>query len=81
MLPIMSDTIFCQKLQKNAPKMAHPPFPGVLGEKIHHNISVEAWNLWLEQQTKIINENRLSPLNPEHKAQLTTAMQQFLFNE
>ena len=77
----MPHIIFCQKLQKDATMMDHAPFPGALGEKIQQNISAEAWNAWLEQQTKIINENRLNPLNPDHKAELLRAMQQFLFNE
>ena len=61
--------------------MSQPPFIGDEGLRIYQLISQEAWDLWLEKQTKIINENRLSPINPEHKKQLQQAMRQFLFGE
>ena len=61
--------------------MSSAPFPGELGDKIVTNISIEAWQEWLEMQTKIINENRLSPINPEHKNIIKSEMIKFLFND
>ena len=34
---------------------------------------------WLAHQTMLINENRLSPLDPKHRAFLEGEMQKFLF--
>ncbi len=75
------NTIYCKKLQKEATQMIKAPFPGEIGERIIKNISAEAWQEWLELQTKIINENRLSPINPEHKDIIKNEMIKFLFND
>ena len=37
------------------------------------------WAAWLAHQTMLINENRLSPLDPQHRAFLETEMEKFLF--
>ncbi|MGB1990331.1 MAG: oxidative damage protection protein, partial [Cycloclasticus pugetii] len=58
-----------------------PPFPGELGEKIVQNISKEAWQMWLAQQTMLINENRLTPFEPEARALLKAEMEKFLFSD
>ena len=76
----MSITIFCKKLNKNAEKLSEPPYPGEIGQEIQQNISKEAWNLWLEQQTKIINENRLNPIDVETRKLLEKEMLSFLFS-
>ena len=59
------NTMYCQKLKREADALEKPPFPGELGEKIVQNISKEAWQMWLAQQTMLINENRLTPFEPE----------------
>ncbi|MCP4008732.1 MAG: oxidative damage protection protein, partial [Proteobacteria bacterium] len=53
--------------------------PGELGDRIYDNISKQAWKEWLGQQTILINENNLSPINPEHKALLKAEMEKWLF--
>lgn len=77
----MSRTIFCAKLQAEAEGMAKPPFPGELGEKLYQNISKQAWKMWLEHQTMLINEYRLSLLDPEARKFLQDEMQKFFFGE
>lgn len=71
----------CLKLNKEADGLAKPPFPGELGQKIYDNISQEAWNLWLNQQTLLINEHRLSLVDPKARTFLMDQMQKFLFEE
>jgi Fe-S cluster biosynthesis and repair protein YggX len=71
--------VFCQKLQKEAPGLPYMPYPGPLGQRIFDSISMEAWQLWLKQQTLIINENRLNVLDPKARTFLETEMQKFLF--
>ena len=77
----MSRTIFCAKLKLEAEGMAKPPFPGELGEKIYQNISKQAWKMWLEHQTMLINEYRLSLVDPEARKFLQDEMQKFFFGE
>ncbi len=49
----------CQKLGKQLPGMAKPPFPNALGEQLFENISKEAWDLWLAESAKYINTYRV----------------------
>jgi Fe-S cluster biosynthesis and repair protein YggX len=73
--------VHCIKLDKEAEGLAAPPYPGELGQKIFDNVSKEAWQLWLAQQTMLINENRLSVINPEHRKFLEAEMEKFFFGE
>jgi len=75
----MSRTVHCLKLDKEAEGLKRQPYPGELGQKIFDNISQEAWQLWIKHQTILINENRLSPIDPKHRAFLEEQMQKFLF--
>ncbi len=77
----MSRNIECIKLGKQAEGLDKPTYPGELGQKIFDNISKEAWQMWMEQQTILINENRLSPINPEHRAIIEAEMEKFFFGK
>jgi len=59
--------------------LAFQPWPGELGKRIYDNISQKAWQNWLSHQTMLINEHRLSPLNPDHRAFLEGEMEKFFF--
>ena len=73
--------MYCQKLKREAEPLEKPPIPGEAGQRIIDNISKEAWGLWLTQQTMIINENRLTPFEPEARALLKAEMEKFLFTD
>ena len=73
--------MYCQKLKREAEPLEKPPIPGEAGQRIVDNISKEAWGLWLTQQTMIINENRLTPFEPEARALLKAEMEKFLFTD
>lgn len=75
----MSRTVFCHKLQRDAEGLPFVPWPGALGKRVFNEISREAWQQWLAHQTMLINENRLSPMNPEHRVFLEGEMDKFLF--
>jgi len=77
----MSQLVYCQKLKKNAPALPKAPYPGELGQRIVENICAQAWQLWLKQQTLLINENRLNLLAPEARSFLEQQMVQFLFED
>ncbi len=77
----MSRTVFCVKLQKEAPGLERPPLPGELGKKIYENVSQEAWQMWQRQQTMLINEYRLNLLDPRAREYLREQMERFLFGD
>lgn len=71
----------CVKLKKKAEGLSRPPYPGELGKKIYDHISAEAWQMWLAHQTMLINEFRLSMIDPKAREFLRTEMEKFLFGE
>ena len=75
----MTRLIECTKLKKEAEGLDHPPYPGELGKKIYEHVSKEAWQLWLSHQTMLINEYRLSLIDPKAREFLVQEMQKFLF--
>ena len=75
----MTRLVQCAKLRIEAEGLDFPPLPGERGQRIFNNVSKQAWSEWLAHQTMLINEKRLSVVNPEHKAYLTEQMDKFLF--
>jgi len=77
----MARSVFCEKLQRQTEGLDRPPWPGELGQRIYEHIGREAWQQWLDYQTMLINENRLSPRDPDTRKFLAVEMQRFLFGE
>ncbi|MCH7507708.1 MAG: oxidative damage protection protein [Proteobacteria bacterium] len=77
----MSKKVHCQLLDQELDALAFQTYPGELGKRIFENISQQAWQQWLALQTMLINENRLSPINPEHRAYLEAEMEKYFFGE
>lgn len=75
----MSRTVNCARLGREAEGLDFPPYPGELGQRIFDEISKEAWQQWLAHQTMLINENRISPMDPDARKFLVEQMQKFLF--
>jgi Fe-S cluster biosynthesis and repair protein YggX len=75
----MTRMVNCTKLGREAEGLKAPPYPGELGKRIYLEISNEAWQMWLKQQTMLINEYRLTPVNPDARKLLETEMEKFLF--
>lgn len=75
----MIRTVQCRMLNQELEGLAFQPWPGELGKRIYDHISQKAWQSWLSHQTMLINEHRLSPLNPDHRAFLEGEMEKFLF--
>ena len=75
----MSRTVFCQYEQRDTEGLDFAPWPGELGQRIQASIGKPAWAKWLAHQTMLINENRLSPRDPKHRAFLETELEKFLF--
>tara|TARA_B100000614_G_C14241657_1_gene366915 strand:+ start:280 stop:546 length:267 start_codon:yes stop_codon:yes gene_type:complete len=73
--------INCVKLKKEAEALDYQPYPGDIGVRIKNEISAEAWNMWVNHQTMLINEMRLTPVDPKARKLLEDEMEKFLFGE
>jgi len=76
----MARTIFCTYLKREAEGLDRVPYPGELGARIYANISKEAWQQWLRHQTMLMNEYRLTPIDPKARQFLVEEMEKFLFS-
>jgi len=77
----VTHNVQCVKLGREAEGLPKPPYPGDLGQRIYENISREAWQGWMQHQTMLINEYRLSVVDPESRKFLEKEMRKFLFGE
>lgn len=75
----MSRTVNCVKLGREAEGLQMPPYPGELGRRIYDQVSKEAWQGWLKHQTMLINEYRLTPIEPKDRKFLETEMDKYFF--
>lgn len=75
----MPRNVFCARLLQTAEGLDYAPWPGALGERIYNEISKQAWSDWLAHQTMLLNENRLSAIDPKARAFLALEMEKFLF--
>ena len=77
----MSRQVKCVMLGVEAEGLERPPYPGDLGMRIYENVSKQAWQRWLGHQTMLINEYRLTPIEPKARKFLETEMEKFFFGE
>jgi Fe-S cluster biosynthesis and repair protein YggX len=75
----MTRMVQCAKLGREAEGLERPTYPGALGERIFNEVSKEAWQQWLRHQTMLINENRLSVVDPKARKFLEEQMEKFFF--
>ncbi len=75
----MSRTVYCLYLKREAPGLDRQPYPGEPGKRIFDHISAEAWRAWVGHQTMLINEYRLSTIEPKARKFLAEEMEKFLF--
>ncbi len=76
----MSRMVQCVKLGREAEGLDRPTYPGDLGAKIYNNVSKEAWAEWLKHQTMLINEYRLTPIEPKARKFLEEEMEKYFFS-
>jgi Fe-S cluster biosynthesis and repair protein YggX len=73
----MARTVFCKKYQREMEGLATPPYPGPKGQEVFEHVSKQAWQEWQAHQTLLINERRLSLMDPETRKFLQTEMDKF----
>jgi len=77
----MTRTVNCVLLGEQAEGLDYAPYPGALGQRIFENVSKQAWQQWVAHQTMLINENRLTPIEPAARKFLEGEMEKFFFGE
>ena len=77
----MSRTVHCVKLDKEAEGLETLTYPGELGKRVYEHVSKEAWQMWLGHQTMLINEYRLTPIEPKARKFLEEEMEKYFFGE
>ena len=73
--------INCIKLNKQLEGLERAPYPGELGKKILNSVSKEAWQMWLDHQTMLINENNLNLFEESSQKYLKEQMDKYFFSE
>jgi len=75
----MTRMVQCVYLKREAQGLDRPPYPGPLGQRVYESVSKEAWARWINHQTMLINEYRLTPIEPKARKFLEGEMEKFLF--
>jgi Fe-S cluster biosynthesis and repair protein YggX len=77
----MARMVFCKKYQREMEGLLTPPYPGAKGQQIFEHVSKQAWQEWQEHQTQLINEKRLSMMDPTARKFLQEEMDKFFAGE
>lgn len=77
----MTRSVQCVVLKREAPGLDRPPYPGELGRRVFENVSKEGWARWVSHQTMLMNEYRLTPIDPKARKFLEGEMEKFFFGE
>jgi Fe-S cluster biosynthesis and repair protein YggX len=79
--PVMARMVQCVKLGRELPGLNRPPFGGELGKRVFENVSQEAWGLWQQQSTLLINHYGLNLRDPAAQKFLMEQLEEFFFGE
>ena len=71
-------TITCSKCAKTTEAMVRPPFPGPMAADIQSRVCPACWKEWLGAQVNLINEYKLSTIDPSHREALNSQMRTVL---
>jgi Fe-S cluster biosynthesis and repair protein YggX len=47
--------VMCKKLGKELPGLPFKPFPDEFGQMLYDNISMQAWQAWLQESPRYVN--------------------------
>ena len=73
--------VYCVKLNKDLEGLERAPYPGELGKQILDSVSKEAWQMWLDHQTMLINENNLNLFEESSQSYLKEQMEKYFFSD
>jgi len=75
----MTRTVECVKLGRQAQGLPRQPLPGDLGKRIYEHVSMEAWQQWMQEQTRLINEYGLHLADPKAREFLVEQTEEYFF--
>jgi len=75
----MARMVNCVKLGKELPGLNRPPFGGELGKRVFENVSQQAWQMWQQQSTLLINHYGLNLRDPNAQKFLMEQLEEFFF--
>ena len=70
--------IKCLKCGQEAERLSQPPYPGALGALILDNTCQKCLDEWKKFSVMVINDYKLRPFLPDHRAILEKNLKQFL---
>ena len=69
--------VHCKKFDKELPGLPFKPFQSEFGQLIFENVSMEAWQQWVQESPRYINTYRLDLQSNEGREFLETQMKIF----
>ena len=75
----MTRMVNCVKFGREMEGLDRPPFPGALGKRIFESVSRQAWDMWQQQSTVLINHYSLRLGDPRAQEFLMQQMEEFFF--
>lgn len=75
----MTRQVHCVVLKREAEGLERLTYPGDLGRRIYENVSKEVWGRWVRHQIMLLNEYRLSPVDPKARKFLEAEMEKYFF--
>lgn len=70
-------TVMCKKLGEELPAMPFKPLPTEFGQEIYENVSMQAWQMWLQESPRYINTYRIDLQSAEGRAFMEKQMRVF----
>jgi Fe-S cluster biosynthesis and repair protein YggX len=70
--------VVCRRCGLRKAGLDNSPLPGKWGPILVAQTCAECWHEWVEEQTRLINHERLLPSDPTHRAVLYERMASFL---
>lgn len=70
--------VTCRRCGETKAGLEAAPLPGAWGVRVHRDTCVDCWTAWKEEQTRLINHERLQPALPADRARLYEHLQAFL---
>ena len=77
----MTRMVMCKKYNKEMEGLDRPPYPGAKGQELYDSVSKQAWQEWMEHQTRLINEKHMNMMDPSSRTFLMEQMDKFFAGE
>jgi Fe-S cluster biosynthesis and repair protein YggX len=70
--------VTCRRCGQTRPGLERAPLPGRWGAAVLAGTCADCWRDWIEEQTRLINHERLLPSDPAHRQVLYQRLGEFL---